>query len=153
VPLSDGGFNAQAFNELAFNELATPRRPTNPLTIRPTIYPTPPGDRVTVEDPVSIDTRSAEFRDFVAKLDGFIGAVQQSNEVAREVSNKLIAELKAGREYIAGPKPSRKVLDLLLVNPLLWAALGFAGTFVGEAAKLAFKALLKLVSPDVDIPL
>ncbi len=108
---------------------------------------------MTVEDPVSIDIHSAEFRDFVAKMDGFIAAVRQSNEVAREVGDKLVAELKAGQEYIAGPKPSRKVLDLLLVNPLVWAALGFAGTFVGEAAKLAFKALLKLISPDVDIPL
>jgi hypothetical protein len=66
-------------------------------------------------------------------------AVRQSNEVAREVGDKLAAELKAGQEYIAGPKPSRKVLDLLLVNPLVWAALGFSGAFLGEAAKLAFR--------------
>jgi hypothetical protein len=138
-----GGFNAEA----------TTLRPTNPLTIRPTIYPTPPGDTVTVEDPVVIDLNGALFRDFATKMDRLIEAAQKSNEIAGEVRDKLIAEWKSGREYIAGPKPSRKVLDLLLVNPLVWAALGFAGTFVGEAAKLAFKALLKLISPDLDIPL
>jgi hypothetical protein len=123
------------------------------LTVIPTIYPAPPGDAVTVEDPVLIDVHSEDFREFVTKLDGFIVAVQRSNDIAREVGDQLVAELKAGREYIAGPKPARKMLDLLLVNPLLWAVGGFAGTFLGEAAKLAFKALLRLVSPDIDIPL
>jgi hypothetical protein len=124
-----------------------------PLAIRPTIYPTPPGDTVAVEDPVSINVGSDEFREFVNKVNGLLEAIRQSNEIAREVRDKATAELEAGLKYIAGPKPSRKVIDLLLVNPLTWAALGLAGTLVGEAGKLAFKALLKLISPDIDIGL
>jgi hypothetical protein len=75
------------------------------------------------------------------------------DQVASEVGDKLVAELKAGLEYIAGPKPSRNVLDLLLVNPLYAAAVIFAGTAVAELAKLAVKALFKLISPDTEIGL
>jgi hypothetical protein len=67
-----------------------------PLAIRPTIYPTPPGETVIAEDPVTINIHSAEFRDFVTKLDGFIVAVRQSNEVAREVGDKTAAARQIG---------------------------------------------------------
>jgi hypothetical protein len=126
---------------------------TTLLAIRPTIYPAPPGETVTVEDPVSIDVRSAEFRDSQEAIDRLCLAIQQSNQVAREVGDKLVAELRAGLEYVAGPKPSRKVLDLLLVNPLYAAAAIFASTAVVELAKVAIKALFKLISPEVDIDL
>lgn len=124
-----------------------------PLAIKPTIYPMPPGTTVTVEDPVFIDARSTEFRDSKETIERLCLAIQQSNQVASEVGDKLVAELKAGLEYIAGPKPSRNVLDLLLVNPLYAAAVIFAGTAVAELAKLAVKALFKLISPDTEIGL
>lgn len=137
-----GGFNAQA----------TTLQPSGSLTIRPTIYPTPPGDTVTVEDPVSINVHSAEFRDFVASLDRLTEAIQQSNEISVETRQQMMAELKAGGEYLKASKPSRKVVTLLLVVPLTAVATLAANTVVQEAAKLAFKALLKLIGPDVDIP-
>jgi hypothetical protein len=123
------------------------------LAIRPTIYPAPPGDMVTVEDPVSINISSPEFHDSKHAIERLCAAIEQSNQVAREVGDKLVAELKAGLEYVAGPKPSRKVLDLLLVNPLYAATAIFAGTTVAGLAKIALKALLKLISPEIDIGL
>jgi hypothetical protein len=121
-----------------------------PLIISPTIYR---GDTVTVLDPVPIDARTAEFRDFVSSMDRLIEAIQQSNETAQETRQQMIAELKAGVEYIKAAKPSRKVLTLLLVVPLTAAVTVAGTTVVQEAAKLALKALLKLISPDIDIPL
>lgn len=121
-----------------------------PLVIRPTIYR---DDTVTVEDPVLIDVRSVEFRDSKEAIERLCSAIQESNQIAREVGDKMAAEFRAGLEYIAGPKPSRKVVDLLLVNPLYAAAAIFAGSVVAELAKLALKALFKLISPGIDIPL
>jgi hypothetical protein len=138
-----GGFNAQA---------AT-LQPSTSLTIRPTIYPTPPDDTVTVEDPVFIDVRSTDFRDFAIKMDRLIEVIQQSNEIGQETRRQIVAELNAGVEYIKASKPSRKVLTLLLIVPLAAVATVAANTVVQEAAKVTFRALLKLISPDVDIPL
>src|SRR5258708_893830 len=107
-----GGFNAEV----------TTGRPIDPLTIRPTIYPAPAGDTVTVEDAVSIDRRSPEFRAFIEQMDRLIVAVQGSNEIVHEVGEQLVAELRAGVEYIKAPKPSRKVLYLLLGGALSWRA-------------------------------
>jgi hypothetical protein len=126
---------------------------TASLAIRPTIYPMDPGDRVTVEDAVKLDVRTVEFRDSKEAIERLCSAIEHSNEIAREVGDKMVAEFRAGLEYIAGPKPSRKVLDLLLVNPLYAAAAIFAGSTVAELAKLALKALFKLISPDIDIAL
>ena len=138
-----GGFNVQA---------AT-LQPSTSLTILPTIYPMPPDDTVTVEDPVFIDVRSTDFRDFAIKVDRLIEAIQQSNEIGQETRRQIVAELNAGVEYIKASKPSRKVLTLLLIVPLTAVATVAANTVVQEAAKVTFRALLKLISPDVDIPL
>ena len=124
-----------------------------PLVIRPTIHPMAPGDTVTVEDPVSIDVDSTGFRDFVATMDRLTEAIRQSNVMAQETRQQMIAELKAGVEYLKASKPSRKVLELLLIVPLTAATTIAASTVVQEAAKLAFKALLKLISLDLDLPL
>jgi hypothetical protein len=102
---------------------------------------------------VSIDTRGAEFREFTGKMDRLIEAIQQSNQAAREVGEKMVAELGAGLEYIEGPKPSRKVIDLLLLRPLYAAAAIFAGTVVAELAKEAVKVLIKLIGPEIEIQL
>jgi hypothetical protein len=117
----------------------------NTLAIRPTIYPAPPGDTVTVEDAVSIDRRSPEFREFIEQMDRLIVAVQGSNEIVHEVGEQLVAELRAGVEYIKAPKPSRKVLYLLPGGALSWAAMNFATNFMGELAKHAADLLIKLI--------
>ena len=139
----------------SFNARATTHReqPPSLLTIRPTIYPTPAGNTVTVEDPVSINVHSAGFRDFLDLMGLLVERVEQSNEIHREVGQQIVAELNAGVEYLKAPKPSQKVLTLLLVVPLTAAATIAASTVIQETAKLALKALVKLISPDVDIPL
>jgi hypothetical protein len=116
-----------------------------PLTIVPTIYPVPTGDTVTVEDPVSINLGSVEFREFKETIERLCTAIEQSNQTSREVADKLVAELQAGLRIIEGPKPSRKLVGLLLVGPLLTAAGMFAPGFVGELAKHAADLLLKLI--------
>ena len=108
---------------------------------------------MTVEDPVSINVHSAGFRDFLDLMGLLVERVEQSNEIHREVGQQIVAELNAGVEYLKAPKPSQKVLTLLLVVPLTAAATIAASTVIQETAKLALKALVKLISPDVDIPL
>jgi hypothetical protein len=58
---------------------------------------------------------------------------------------QVVAELRAGVEYIKASKPSRKVLYLLLGVPLSWAAANFAGNFVGELAKHTADLFIKLI--------
>jgi hypothetical protein len=116
-----------------------------PTLIAPTIYPAPPGDTVTVEDAVSINLGSAEFRDFKETIGRLCAAIEQSNEVSREVGDKLVAELQAGLKIIEAPKPSRKLIMLLLASPLFAASGIFAANFVGELAKHAADLLLKLI--------
>jgi hypothetical protein len=157
VPPSDGDTRGPSSSddgaafagEGAFLAEATIVPGAAPFIIRPTIYR---DDTVTVEDPVLINIRGAEFRDFITRMDRLIETIQQSNETAQETRQQMLAELKAGAEYIKAAKPSRKVLTLLLVVPLTAATTIAASTMVQEAAKLALKALLKLISPDVDIP-
>jgi hypothetical protein len=116
-----------------------------PSLITPTVYPAPPGDTVTVEDPVVIDTKSPKFRELKETIERLCGAIEQSNEASREVGQKLVAELQAGLKIIEAPKPSRKMLMLLLVSPLYAAAGIFAASFVGELAKHAADLLSKLM--------
>jgi hypothetical protein len=116
-----------------------------PTLIAPTIYPAPPGDTVTVEDAVSIDVRSAEFHEFKEKIGRLCAAIEQSNEVSREVGDKLVAELQAGLKIIEAPKPSRKLIMILLMHPLGATATIFAGGLVAELGKHAADLLLKLI--------
>jgi hypothetical protein len=114
------------------------------LTLTPTMYP-PPGDTVVVEDAVSINLGSAEFREFKEAIGQVCTAIAQSNQTSREVGDKLVAELQAGLKIIEGPKPSRKLIDLFLTYPLGAAATIFAGSFVAELAKHAAGLLLKFL--------
>ncbi|MGC2414585.1 MAG: hypothetical protein WA459_18050 [Stellaceae bacterium] len=142
-PGSTFGF-AEAGDRAGFDQ-APFAQPDAPLTIVPTIYPAAPGDTVTVEDPVSINLGSAEFREFKETIGRLCTAIEQSNQTSREVADKLVAELQAVLKIIEGPKPSRKLIGLLLVGPLLTAAGMFAPGFVGELAKHAADLLLKLI--------
>jgi hypothetical protein len=144
APFGQGPF-AEAGDRSSYMRRYWTDPPYAPLTIVPTVYPAPPGDTVTVEDPVSINLGSAEFREFKETIGRLCTAIEQSNQTSREVADKLVAELQAGLKIIEGPKPSRKLLGLLLVGPLLTAAGMFAPGFVGELAKHAADLLLKLI--------
>jgi hypothetical protein len=72
-------------------------------------------------------------------------AIEQSNQVSREVASKLSAELQAGLKIIEAPKPSRKLIDLLLTHPLAAASALFGAGVVTELAKNAAGLLLKLI--------
>jgi hypothetical protein len=116
-----------------------------PTLIAPTIYPAPPGDTVTVEDAVSINLGSAEFRDFKETIERLCVAIEQSNQASREVGQQLVAEFQAGLKIIEAPKPSRKLIMILLMHPLGATATIFAGGLVAELGRHAADLLLKLI--------
>jgi hypothetical protein len=92
--------------------------PPAPIEITLTIYPEHPSGNVNVPDAVNINISSAEFVEFRETVGRLCVAIEQSNEVSRETVAKFAAELQAGLKIIEGPKPSRKLIDLLLTHPL-----------------------------------
>jgi hypothetical protein len=56
--------------------------------------------------------------------------------------------MKAGTEILSAPKVDRTLVDLLLIRPLKYVAEKCASVTVGELAKIALKALLRLIGVD-----
>jgi hypothetical protein len=117
-----------------------------PVTIVPTPYPTGPTAPLVVHGALVIDVRSAEFREFSAKLDDLVREMRHSNEIAGETRDQLIAELQAGRDLLIAPKADRKWVDALLVHPLKWLAEKAGSAIVGGLALEALKLLLHMLS-------
>jgi hypothetical protein len=117
---------------------------TTPLTIVPTIYPAPPGEMVDVDDPVSVDR--ATLNRLQETLERLCAAVEQSNQpIAQELRDKSVADIRAAIEHSKGPRPSRKILLLLLGPPLTYLAVHFTDSFVQELAKQAADLLAKVI--------
>ena len=53
--------------------------------------------------------------------------------------------MTAGRELLKGPKPSRDLIDLLLVRPLEFLVKAAAAAIIGDLAGQALDALLKMM--------
>ncbi len=122
-----------------------------PVTLVPTQYPDDPAARLVVHNHVYVDVRSVAFRESEAKLDELIHVLRQSNEIAGETRDQLIAEIKAGRELLTAPKPDRNLLDVLLVRPLMYLAEKANSAIAGALADEALHLLLRMF--DTHIPL
>ena len=122
-----------------------------PLPVAPTPYPDDPAAPLIVQNVVHINVRSVEFRESNTKLDELIRLLRQSNEIAGETRDQLIAEITAGRVILTAPKPDRNLLDVLLVRPLLYLANRGTSAVVGVLADEALHLLLRML--DTPIPL
>lgn len=116
------------------------------IPIVPTLYPGEPATgAIIVQNFITINTGSVEFRDFNEKFGELIEELHRSNELAGEVREKLIAEMAAGRTILQSPKPDPKLIDLLLKRPLSYIAGKAGGAAIGTLASAALMALLKLI--------
>jgi hypothetical protein len=109
-----------------------------PVPITPTVYPDSPQGTVIVQNHVTINIQSEEFRRFNKNFQASIDELRKSNEIWGELRDKLLSELRAGEEIITGPKPQRDLIELLLVKPLKWLAEKSGSAVI---AKLALDAL------------
>lgn len=116
-----------------------------PILIVPTVYPENAAGTVIVQNYITIDTQSTEFRELNAKLDELLDEWRKSNEISTQVRDQLRAEIAAGRELLTAPKTNRNMIDVLLLNPLKYIAKTFASAFIGELAKGALKLILELI--------
>jgi hypothetical protein len=128
---------------------ATLSRTANSLgdatAIFPTIYPADASGAVTVQNYITINVHSAEFKELNAKIDELLTELTKSNVIAGEVKDKLIAEINAGRTLLSAPKPDRNIIDLLLVKPLLYIADKGATAMIGGLASLLLARLLGMI--------
>lgn len=114
------------------------------VPINPTRYPENFSGIITVHNYITINLHSEEFRAFNAKVDELLDALRHSNELAGEVRDKIVAEIRAGLEILKSPKPDRQQVEVLLVRTLKYVADKAAGPVIGAIALAALAALGKL---------
>jgi hypothetical protein len=114
---------------------------TSPVPITPTIYPASPDGKIIVHNHITINIESVEFGQFDSVMEELVTKLLAggSNEISDDVRAKLLSEMTAGRELLEGPKPSRDLIDLLLVRPLKWLEDKAGGAAIWRA--LAVEAL------------
>ncbi len=116
------------------------------VTIIPTPYPPDPGIPLVVHGFLQIDTRSAAFVEFGEKIDQLTEALTRSNEIAGNIRDQLLAEIKAGMSILAAPKPDPNLIKVLLEYPLLWIASAAGTGIIGGLAYEAVHLLYHLFS-------
>ncbi len=115
-----------------------------PVPIVPTVYPQGPGGAVIVQNHITININSTEFRELNSKLDDVIGLLRSSNEISGEVRDQLIAEIRAGQALLEAPKPDPELIDILLKRPLLFIGKTASGAVIGATATAALALLGRL---------
>jgi hypothetical protein len=117
-------------------------------TPRPTFYPAEPGGPIIVQNQITINIHSNEFREFNKTLNELLQEMRRfrSNEIAGEVRDQLAAEIAAGTTLLKAPKVDRSWINLLLVNPLKYIAEKGGSAVIGKLAATALDWLLKLLS-------
>jgi hypothetical protein len=114
------------------------------IPIVPTHYPGEPSGTIIVQNYITINTHSDDFRQFSDKVNELILELRRSNEIAGEVRDKLIAEITAGMAILNSPKPDPKLIELFLIRPLKYIGDKAAGAIVGGLAVGALGILGKL---------
>jgi hypothetical protein len=113
--------------------------PTIPII--PTLYPREPDAAVIVQNHLTINVRSDEFRELNGKLGELLSLLRRSNEISGEVRDQLAAEIAAGKALLCAPKLDPSLIELLLKRPLTLKA---AGAAIGAIAVAALGLLGKL---------
>ncbi|MFZ0150683.1 MAG: hypothetical protein WAM72_20550 [Xanthobacteraceae bacterium] len=122
------------------------------VTIVPTPYPDDPKAPLLVHGYISINVWSAEFRKSDANLVELIRLLRESNEIAGDTRDQLIAELTAGRVMLTAPKADRNLLEILLIIPLKYLADRAGSAVMGAVADEALHLLLQMFAQQ-NIPL
>ena len=176
LPMLGGGYESDAFQPGAFqggvstsstDQISTTEDPprqgaamvptlpdggpateSSPISVHPTVYPATPATTVVVTNVITINVHSRGFREAQKTIADVIDAIRGSNEIPPEVRGQLTSEMKAGTEILSAPKVDRTLVDLLLIRPLKYVAEKCASVTVGELAKIALKALLRLIGVD-----
>jgi len=122
--------------------------PPAPQAIIPTMYPAEPGGAVVVQNQITINIHSTEFRELNRTLNELLQEMRRSrsNEIAGEVRDQLTAEITAGRTLLTAPKAHRNWIDLLLVKPLKYIAEKGGSAVIGKLATAALEWLFRLLS-------
>jgi hypothetical protein len=118
-----------------------------PGLITPTIYPDSPDGKIIVHNYITINAESVNYKNFNITADALVKQLQVggSNQISGEVCAQLLSEITAGRELLKGPKPSRDLVNHLLVAPLKFLAKVAAGAVIGTLAGEALKWLMKML--------
>jgi hypothetical protein len=97
--------------------------------------------------PLEFDHGSVEYREAVNSIEDVIEAVATSNEVAAkfpEEKEGVLESLKQGLEWLKR-KPTRALINSLLLSPLHWLVATFGRGVVGEVAKKAAQRVVDLI--------
>jgi hypothetical protein len=116
-----------------------------PRPVTPTVYPDSPQGPIIVQNHITINLQSDEFRLFNQNLETLIAQLGRSNEFAGEARDQVVAELRAGREILTAPKPQRDLVHLLLLRPLKWVAAKAGSEVIASLTKKALDWLLSVV--------
>jgi hypothetical protein len=96
--------------------------------------------------PVRLDIHSEAFRNADFSLGRLIGSLRTSLEIRGNTRDQLMAELKAGQEYLRAPKLNREILKRLLLRPLIQVADRSSAAEVGGSAQTLFEWLTKVLA-------
>ena len=116
-----------------------------PILITPTAYPANPQGTIIVQNHITINIQSDNFKQFNGIMGGLLDELRRSNEISGEVRDQLLSEMRAGREILNGPKPQRGLIDSLLVKPLKYLIENAGSTIIGKLAGAALDWLLKVM--------
>lgn len=103
----------------------------------------PASDRV-----VRLDDNSVERDAIVEKLDELSTAVRGHNDEDKKLGgdrDRLLAELRSGRELLSAPSVRVRALAAVLGTVLAFFATEFAGGLIGELASMLLEALKPLL--------
>jgi hypothetical protein len=147
-----GTFAQNAFQGGVFQTVATAgstaavlRWQEEPISIVATGYPQDPGGSITVQNHITINVHSPDFRTFENKMDQLVAELRKSNAIAGEVRDKLVAEMSAGMAILKSPKPDRRVIEMWLLRPLTWIATAAAGGTIGNRADDLVMMLMQII--------
>jgi hypothetical protein len=115
------------------------------VSIAPTIYPQEPGGTITVQNYITINIYSNEFRAFEDTMGQLLAEMRKSNEIAGEVRDKLNAEINAGMNILKSPKPDRQVIEVWLLRPLKYIIEKAVGALIGKLAGTALEMLIRMI--------
>jgi hypothetical protein len=139
-----GGLTADTVQATADQAELVGRVTGPPIPIVPTLYPREPGGAVTVQNHVTINVRSDEFRELNGKLDELLTLLRRSNEISGEVRDQLAAEIAAGKALLTAPKIDPSLIELLLKRPLTFIVEKASGAVIAATAIAALGLVGKL---------
>jgi hypothetical protein len=111
------------------------------VLITPTAYPSDPSSAITVQNFITINIDGDDYRKFGETMDRLLIELRQSNTIAGEVRDKLIAEMEAGLRILTSPKPDPKLIEVLLMRPLKYIGDKAAGPVIAALALAALATI------------